>query len=412
MKLFQKTKLFKHQLLITAAIVFILVLAMISGSYAIFSSSSKSDEYNVLKVGELEISYVDTGVGYGDILNLNGAYPISDTEGAKSTPYRFSITNTGTITADFKIKVLNDESIINEDGCENKLLDQKYIKYKFDNDDAVLLSSQEDDGYVVYKANNLLPGSSEIHEIRIWIDENASNEILGKHFHGKVVIESTQAGINDTLINEYSIGQEITLKDGSKWHVLENSSSTSSTVTLLADYNLNDDGTYNTTCGKSINNTTTCSPIAFDVEKTRLTVNNSYCDLPETGCNMYSQNGNTVTIDSSIKTWLEQIYYQKLKDSLTTNNGTVESLTVTLPTMEQLAKVDNITFNQNQVTFVSDFLTTTSYWTQTPSTLNSSYVWSVVGEYNNSYIQYANENTKSGVRPVITTSKLNIQKSA
>ena len=77
MKRFEKSKLFKHQLLITAISVFVLVVAMISGSYAIFSSTSKADEYNVLKVGELEISYVDTGTGYGDVLNLNGAYPIS-----------------------------------------------------------------------------------------------------------------------------------------------------------------------------------------------------------------------------------------------------------------------------------------------------------------------------------------------
>lgn len=409
MKRFEKSKLFKHQLLITAISVFVLVVAMISGSYAIFSSTSKADEYNVLKVGELEISYVDTGTGYGDVLNLNGAYPISDAEGSKLNPYRFSITNTGTITADFRIKVLDDEAIINEDGCENNLLDSKYIKYKFDNDEAVLLSSKENDGYIIYKANNLLPGSSEIHEIRIWIDENATNDILGKHFHGKVVIESTQAGINDTLKTKYDIGQAVTLKDGSKWHVLETSPSTSSTVTLLSDYNLNSDGSYNTTCGKNINNTTICSPMVFDTENKRLTENNTYCDLPTTGCNLYSQNGSTVIADSDIKTWLDQTYYPKLKESLTASNSTLDSLNVTLPSMEQLSKVDSITFNQSQVTFKSSFLTTTSYWTQTPSTLNSSYVWTVVGEYNNSYVQYANESTKSGVRPVITTSKLNIK---
>ena len=105
-------KLFKHQVLITAISVFALVISMIGGSYAIFSSTSKANEYNVLKVGQLEISYVDTGDGYGDILSLNGAYPISDDQGSLSVPYRFNITNTGTITADFKIKILYDESII------------------------------------------------------------------------------------------------------------------------------------------------------------------------------------------------------------------------------------------------------------------------------------------------------------
>ena len=48
-----RKKLFKHQVLVTAIFVFSVVVSMIGGSYAIFSSTSKADEYNVLKVGQL-----------------------------------------------------------------------------------------------------------------------------------------------------------------------------------------------------------------------------------------------------------------------------------------------------------------------------------------------------------------------
>ena len=404
-----KVKLFKHQVLITAISVFAVVISMIGGSYAIFSSTSKADEYNVLKVGELEISYVDTGDGYGDVLSLNGAYPISDNEGASSTPYRFNITNTGTIAADFKIKILYDESIIEEDGCENNLLLPEYVKYKFDNEDPVLLSSKESEDYLIYEASNLLPGSSEIHEIRIWIDESAPNDILGKHFHGKVVVESAQSGIDESLEMEYVIGQSVTLKDGSKWHVLEDSSKSSAIVTLLSDYNLNSDGTYDVDCGKNINGVVNCNPQVFDEANHREQASYSYCTLPEYGCNQYEQNGSSVILDSSIKNWLNNTYLPIIKQSLTDHGGTIESLTVSLPTMEQLAKADNQSFSQNQVNFSSDWLTTTNYWTRTASNLNSAYVWSVVGEYNNSYIQYANNATQSGVRPVVVVSKQNIQ---
>lgn len=400
----EKNKLFKHQLLITVISVFAVVITMIGGSYAIFSSTSKSDEYNVLKVGDLEISYLDTGDGYGDILSLNGAYPTSDSVGSSIEPYRFSVTNTGTITADFKIKILYDEAIIEEDGCGSKLLPQKYVKYKFDNDNPLLLGDKEDNGYVVYEGSNLLPGSSEIHEIRLWISETASNDSLGKHFHGKVVIESTQSGIVDSVKIEYNVGTSVTLKDGSKWHVLEKSDVNSTVVTLLSDYNLTNEGSYDTGC-----TTTICSPQAFDIENNRLTENNSYCLTPETGCNMYSQNSSTVIKDSSIKTWLDTTYVPLLKDSLTDAQGTVDDLVVSLPTMEQLALADGQEFNQNQIVFNKDWLTSTSYWTKTASNLNSSYVWSVVGEYKNSYVQYANDVTLSGVRPVIITSKTNIK---
>lgn len=404
MKKKERVKLFKHQVLITVISVFAVVIVMFGGSYAIFSSTSKADEYNVLKVGELEISYVDTGDGYGDVLTLNGAYPISDTEGLASEPYRFSITNTGTITADFKIKILYDESIIEEDGCSNNLLSQKYVKYNFDDGNPILLSDNEDSGYVVYEANNLLPGSSEIHEIRLWIDEAATNEVLGKHFHGKVVVESIQSGVDESVKTEYNIGTSVTLKDGSKWHVLEDSDANSTMVTLLSDYNLNSDGTYNTTC-----TTTICSPQVFDLENNRLTDTNSYCTTPENGCNMFSQNGSTVIKDSTIKTWLDETYFNVLKTSLTGSGGVVEDLTVSLPTMEQLAIADGQVFNQSQITFNKDWLTSTSYWTKTASNLNSSYVWTVVGDYKNSYVQYANNTDSFGVRPVVVTSKLNIQ---
>ena len=57
----------KHQLLITGIAAVALVISVIGSSYAIFTSSVSSGEYNVLQVGDLEISYVDPGSGYGDI---------------------------------------------------------------------------------------------------------------------------------------------------------------------------------------------------------------------------------------------------------------------------------------------------------------------------------------------------------
>ncbi len=402
-------KIFKHQLLITIVAGLAIVITMIGGSYAIFSATSKADEYNVLKVGNLEISYVDTGEGFGDILSLNGAYPISDTEGINSSPYRFSVTNTGSITADFKIKVLYDDAIIEEDGCEDNLLLQKYIKYKFDNEEPVLLSSKESSDYVIYQSSNLVSGSSEIHEIRIWIDEAAPNSVLGKHFHGKVVVESVQSGVNETYSTEYKIGDSVTLKDGSKWHVLQDSASNQTTVTLLSDYNLNFDGTYDNTCGANLDGMYECSVQVFDAANNRLTENNSYCLTPENGCNVYNSNSTTVISDSTVKLWLDNTYTPLLRQSLTLNDGTLEDLVVSLPTMQQLANADSQVFDQAQITFNSSWLTTTSYWTSTPSNLNSSYVWGVSGRYNNSNVQYANDNTQFGVRPVVVISKTNIK---
>lgn len=401
--MFKNKKIFKHQLLLTAISVFMIVFTMIGGSYAIFSSTSTAGEYNVIKAGTLEISYVDTGDGYGDVLSLNGAYPISDSEGIKLEPYRFNITNTGSIAADFKIKILYDEAIIKEDNCENNLLLQQYVKIKIDNEEPILLSSKENENYTIYSGTNLMPGSSENHNIRIWIDENAGNASLGKHFHGKVVVESIQSGVDSSLTKEYAIGQAITLKDDSKWHVLKISNSTTDMVTLLSDYNLNTDGSYNTSCSSNI-----CSPQAFDKENNRLTLENSYCVKPENGCNIYIKNGTTVLKNSSIKEWLDSTYAPLLKQSLTLNGGNLEDLVITIPSMEDIATSDGKIFNQNELSLTKAWLKTTSYWTKTPSNLNTSDVWCITNSGKNE-LKQANNSTEIGVRPMITISKTNIK---
>ena len=415
-------RLFKNQILIIGICVFTIVLSYIGGSYALFTSTSKSGEYNSLSVGDLEISYVDTGAGYGDVLSLNGAYPMSDGDGANTTPYRFSIENKGTIPLDFRIKLLDDESIIQEDGCSNNLIDRNYVMIKVDNNNPIVLGSLSSSDYVIYSKGNLaageydrletalVPGSSEIHEIRIWIKSDAPNSVLGKHFHGKMVIESNQTGVDSSLTRTYHVGDSVTLADNSKWHVIKEAKNSSATVTLISDYNLNSNGTFCTSG--------TCSTYAFDtvtddgtiIVPTRPVSTNPYCVDEENGCNMYNKNGNTVIQDSSIKTWLQTTYLPILKANITNsgvNGVTLEDLTVTLPSMEDLATTDGKDFTQHILTLDSTYLNNSVYWTKTASNLSTSAVWYM--NNGTSAVKNAKDNNSVGIRVVITTSKLNLK---
>ena len=403
----RKVERFKGQIVITGIAVFAVVVSMIGGSYAIFSSSTQAGEYNVVKAGNLEISYVEGD--NGDVLSLNGTYPTADpvnsTELNRMVAYRFSITNTGNIPLDYRIRIENDEAIITEDGCGSNLLGFNYIKYNFDktlnNGTPVTNLLSNTTNHIIYDsaaANQpgLQPGASQIHDIILWIDSSAPNSVLGKHFHGKVVVDSIQSGVDMRLATEYTQGQAVTLVDGSTWHVLKNSSSTNSTVKLLKDANVDTK--------------------EFDTENLRPQDNNSYCDNDTHGCNIYDNNGSTVIKDSSIKTWLETTYYNTLSSSITTNGGTTEDLTVSLPSMEELVKANKNSskkFTQTVFTFDTNtdvsYLTSTSYWTKTAVKGNdSSYVWYVNSSTGQSAPAYANDDTV-GVRPVIVTSKLNIQ---
>ena len=392
----KKVERFKGQIVVTGIAVVAVVISMIGGSYALFSSSTSAGEYNVLTAGNLEISYVEGENGYGDILSLTGAYPMSDSDGKLGNPYRFNVTNTGDVPLDYRIKIEYDDAIITEDGCQDNLLDFQYVKYNFDSaDTSALLSSTTD--HIIYdsaKANQpgLQPGSSQIHEIRLWITEDAPNSILGKHFHGKVVIESVQSGVDMRLTEEYKVGTEVTLLDDSKWIVLEDAPSTSGVVKLLAKTNV---GTQ-----------------AFDIENLRPTDSNSYCVNDSYGCNVYKANGSTVIKDASIKEWLDSTYLSSLKNSITANNGVLEDLTVSLPSMEELVKANdnsNKKFNQTIFTFDKAYLTSSSYWTTTAVKGNeTAYVWYVDSTTGKSSVSYAN-NATIGVRPIIVTSKLNIK---
>lgn len=175
-----------------------------------------------------------------------------------------------------------------------------------------------------------------------------------------------------------AIGTQVTAKDGSKWHVLENSSSGNQYVTLLSDYNLNTDGTYNTTCGFNINSTYICSARAFDPNNT----------------NTYSE-----TDSNNIGYFIKNTYAPKVTAALP---GTT---TVTIPTAYQIASADGKTFNSSGSNpLTSSWLLTTYYWTKT-----SNITGGVHQVYNKSIGgSSASISSLHGARPVITTLKSNL----
>ena len=173
--------------------IFLVLMLMISTAYAIFSTTVKSENYNTITVGTLKIDFSENKDG--NVINLNGAYPESDEEGAKEKPYTFTITNAGTLDASYKIRIVNDTDMIEKDGCQNNLLDFSDIKVKVGNDNSFLLSDKDSNDYVV--AEGVIASQSQSnYDIRMWIKENASNNVLGKHYHGKIIVDSVNLSSN------------------------------------------------------------------------------------------------------------------------------------------------------------------------------------------------------------------------
>ena len=116
----------KRQLLVTLfSILGVTIISLGSDFMPSLRQYQDHADYNVIKVGTLNIDFGESS----DTIKLNGEYPMSDEEGVKLTPYTFTITNTGTLAADYEIFIQDDTDMINKEGCGNNQLNKDYIRY-------------------------------------------------------------------------------------------------------------------------------------------------------------------------------------------------------------------------------------------------------------------------------------------
>lgn len=205
----------------------LLTVSFFSSSYALNNTVSPTAEFNYFSTDNLELSYVDHGMGNGDVLSLVESHPSTDAEGSSKAGYRFSVTNISNGSYKYRIRLVEDAAMVDEDDCLNRQLYSDYIRFQFDNFPSKSLKEVESNGYVLYESSEtILPGNSEIHELRIWLGENTPIDIE-EHYHGKIVLEEV---VND--YQAYLEGQEIRI--GEKGYiVLENSDSRNAYVKLL-----------------------------------------------------------------------------------------------------------------------------------------------------------------------------------
>lgn len=387
MKNKSKNNVVKHQILINGVLVVAAVITMIGGSYAWFNSQIMNDEYNAFKEENFEISYVANETGYGDILALVNKTPISDNEGAKLEPYRFSVTNLGEREKNFKLKINLDQSIIEEDGCIDNILSTSYIKFKIDNQKPQILGTLAQKDYEIYVSNEtIMPGSSEIHELRIWIDENSPNVVKNKHFHATVNVETYD---KSTTYEAYNIGQEVTLLDGTKYHVLEDSDTSTSKVKLISDYNINSDG----------NQDTKCIITNFIKGKINVEEQNLYCS--------------TMKLEDA-QDVLYGKYLTNLQNNLKKYETRIDNIEVKLPEKDELKVVLGIGENVNtEKTNIinSAWLGNLNFWTMTNNDNDLNYNFTLsVDSTTLSLKQYSKDSKYFGLRPVIVIEKSNIKK--
>lgn len=213
-KVFSKTSItnsLKSTVFLTCLSVIGVLLILVGNSYALFTSFSRSSNYNYISIGTLQMEYTERDINSS--LNLNDALPISDDDGLNTKGYEFALKNTGTLAASYTIKLVDDSDLISLDGCVDNLLSKEFIKVSMNNATPVILADLESSDYVIV-AGTLQPNESVSYTLKAWIDANSDNSILGTHYHGKLLIDSVNddtlevlGTLNEIILNKDFIGE-------------------------------------------------------------------------------------------------------------------------------------------------------------------------------------------------------------
>ena len=171
----------KNKIILVIILILISLIALVGSSYALLTKSFKSKKLS-MEVGTLKIDFAE-----GNAINMVNAVPMTDNDGMKTTPYTFTITNGGDINAYYTVS--NEEELSNT-------LDTSYLRMKLTGSDGYDsgIKTVKELGTETYKLIDdtlLETGKSVTYELRMWISQDAGNNIQDKVYKSKIVVNGT-----------------------------------------------------------------------------------------------------------------------------------------------------------------------------------------------------------------------------
>lgn len=164
----------------------LLLITVLSTSYAVFTVRNVGKKTYLLTVGTLDfkISNEDNSI------RLFNAYPMSDSDGKQLTPYVFTLTNTGTLKEYYKVSLVLDEEKRN-DCTDCEFLDSNKIRFSLSidgtNNSVRTLSDN-----TVLDVGSLEKGEERNYKLNLWLGEDATIEEENKYYYGKIKVEASQ----------------------------------------------------------------------------------------------------------------------------------------------------------------------------------------------------------------------------
>ena len=179
----------KRQTFIISISVIVMAVILIGTSFALFNDTGKSTTTQTITGGTFNLDYSTSSITTqtGDIL------PQSESD---APAYTLKVKNNGSLDSDFNILIYTTAT--------NEVAHQ-YIKVKIDSEETKTLSSltktkatesqsNMNDIKYILKTSSVNHGATKTHTIKVWIDENADETIIGKSIGVDMSVEGIVAG--------------------------------------------------------------------------------------------------------------------------------------------------------------------------------------------------------------------------
>jgi len=223
-----KEKLKNKKVVYTIIGIISVLLVAIAVTYAYWLVTKTQTKENVISSGCLDISLSNEA----NDISLTNQFPMSDEDGKKLVPYEFTVTNNCNTSVDYQIalEAIGEESAsISSDALKVALS----LKNATNISGEILSSKAEVDPTIdgAYEsriigfsrlASKGSEGASKKYNLRLWIDENASQDEMNKTFRSKITVTVGQ-------------GIQIPYEEGTlAYNVLSNNGGTGSVEELNA----------------------------------------------------------------------------------------------------------------------------------------------------------------------------------
>ena len=157
-----------------------ILFIFVGGSYAFIFKSAYTSSLNTISAGNLVITFEK----YSDVISINGAVPTPDEIGLESdVSYDFTLKNTGSINAKYKISLINNCVVGNTytvDGVSTKAdvcIPTNYIKAGIsENYDDFKVIKADSDGNLILDSNAMDRNMFNFYSLKLWLDYDTPNE--------------------------------------------------------------------------------------------------------------------------------------------------------------------------------------------------------------------------------------------